>query len=185
PKSGHRRLVTEPKSGSAGATQGHVIPGKATSEWLKDPNVEEIAFEADISSTAVLTMRTRVKTRVAAEVMADNLRGYLIGFRTNDTAPAAVLESVRAARVTTAGNTIQLSMTFTPEAMQRLRHNEASSAILTWHLGTEDRDRWQRVADITKQLSIKPGSQVADVGSGDGYLSVRLARIVGSGGKVF
>ena len=69
--------------------------------------------------------------------------------------------------------------------MQRLRHNEASLAILTWRLGTEDRDRWQRVADIANQLSIKPGSRVADIGSGDGYLSVRLARIVGSGGKVF
>src|SRR5687767_1394962 len=49
----------------------------------------------------------------------------------------------------------------------------------------ETREQWQRVPDIFTALRVAPGSRVADVGAGDGYLTERLARHVGPGGRVF
>src|SRR5262245_42966199 len=47
------------------------------------------------------------------------------------------------------------------------------------------RDGWQRVADLFTAAGVKPGAHVADVGAGDGFLTVRLASAVGPGGRVY
>lgn len=46
------------------------------------------------------------------------------------------------------------------------------------------RDAWQKPADLVAALAIVPGSTVADVGAGTGYLAPHLARAVGPEGKV-
>ncbi|HEY3429891.1 MAG TPA: methyltransferase domain-containing protein [Cyclobacteriaceae bacterium] len=48
-----------------------------------------------------------------------------------------------------------------------------------------ERDTWQRPQEIIKQLNIKEGSQVADVGCHEGYMTVKLAKTVGLKGRVF
>jgi len=48
-----------------------------------------------------------------------------------------------------------------------------------------DRDSWQYPARVIKSLNIRPGSRVADLGSGDGYFTFRLARAVGPEGGVY
>ena len=47
------------------------------------------------------------------------------------------------------------------------------------------REDWQRVADIFTALGAREGSRIADVGAGDGWLTTRLAKHVGSSGRVF
>lgn len=47
------------------------------------------------------------------------------------------------------------------------------------------REDWQRVPDIFAALGVKPGGRFADLGSGDGWLTVQLARELGPGGRVF
>lgn len=47
------------------------------------------------------------------------------------------------------------------------------------------RERWQRVPEVFAALGIAPGAHVADVGAGGGFFTVRLARAVGSEGRVF
>ena len=48
-----------------------------------------------------------------------------------------------------------------------------------------DRDRWQQPAEIIAPLDLKKGSIVADIGSGAGYFTLKLAPIVGEHGGVF
>ena len=48
-----------------------------------------------------------------------------------------------------------------------------------------ERDQWQRATEIIRELAIKSGSKVADVGCHEGYMSVKLAAIVGTSGKVY
>ena len=48
-----------------------------------------------------------------------------------------------------------------------------------------ERDVWQHPQEIIKQLNIKDGSQVADIGSHEGYMTVKLAKTVGTKGRVF
>lgn len=161
------------------------LSGAATAAWLHNADIEEITFHAGVGTVASFVMHTRARNAEVAEVLADHLRAYLIPFRSNPDAPAAVLETLRQARVTTSGNSVELAMTFSPEAMQRIRNNEASAGIVKWKFVPDDRQRWQRTSEIFDALGVKQGSRVADVGAGDGYMSVRLARLVGPGGKVY
>jgi ubiquinone/menaquinone biosynthesis C-methylase UbiE len=48
-----------------------------------------------------------------------------------------------------------------------------------------ERERWQRVTEIFKAMQIHAGSVVADVGAGDGFLTVRLSPAVGDAGRVY
>jgi ubiquinone/menaquinone biosynthesis C-methylase UbiE len=47
------------------------------------------------------------------------------------------------------------------------------------------RDAWQQPERVVAALGIEAGDRVADLGSGSGYLTLRLARAVGPDGKVF
>lgn len=50
---------------------------------------------------------------------------------------------------------------------------------------TEDaRDRLGEAEDVMELAGVKPGMSVADVGAGEGYYTVRLARVVGPKGRV-
>ncbi len=47
------------------------------------------------------------------------------------------------------------------------------------------RDEWMDVERIFKLAGVTPGDSVADIGCHEGYLSIRLARAVGTSGKVY
>ena len=46
------------------------------------------------------------------------------------------------------------------------------------------RDAWQKPDSVLRKLGVAPGMIVADLGAGTGYFSVRIARAVGSNGRV-
>lgn len=48
-----------------------------------------------------------------------------------------------------------------------------------------DRDRWQKPTELIKQLNLSAGSQVADVGCHEGYMTMKLATVVGPAGRVY
>ena len=48
-----------------------------------------------------------------------------------------------------------------------------------------NRDKWQKPEEVIRALRIQPGQVVADLGSGSGYFTFRLARAVDPGGKVY
>jgi cyclopropane fatty-acyl-phospholipid synthase-like methyltransferase len=48
-----------------------------------------------------------------------------------------------------------------------------------------DREQWQKVPEIFAAMRLSAGSRVADLGAGSGFFTVRLARAVGTGGRVF
>lgn len=47
------------------------------------------------------------------------------------------------------------------------------------------RDAWQEPERVVQALGLGPGNQVADLGSGGGYFTFRLAKAVGPTGKVY
>ena len=48
-----------------------------------------------------------------------------------------------------------------------------------------ERDRWQKPAELVRKLKIRPGSTVADIGAGTGYLLPYLSPAVRPHGKVY
>lgn len=49
----------------------------------------------------------------------------------------------------------------------------------------KDRDNWMDVNKIFELANVRDGYKVADVGCHEGYLSVRLSKRVGEGGKIY
>ena len=47
------------------------------------------------------------------------------------------------------------------------------------------RDEWQKPDEVVDSLGLKLGDEVADLGAGSGYFTIRLAREVGATGKVY
>lgn len=47
------------------------------------------------------------------------------------------------------------------------------------------REEWQRAADVMAAVGALPGARIADVGCGDGFYTVRLARAVGPEGRIY
>jgi ubiquinone/menaquinone biosynthesis C-methylase UbiE len=47
------------------------------------------------------------------------------------------------------------------------------------------RDSWQQPERVIEALGLEPGNRVADLGSGSGYFTLRLARAVGPAGRVY
>ena len=66
-------------------------------------------------------------------------------------------------------------------------HHHGSRSVEEWLRILEDpsRDEWQKPAQVVEALGLRPGQDVADIGAGTGYFSVRFAKAVGPGGKVF
>jgi len=48
-----------------------------------------------------------------------------------------------------------------------------------------NRDQWQQPQKVIEALALRPGERVADLGSGSGYFTYRLAEAVGPQGKVY
>lgn len=60
----------------------------------------------------------------------------------------------------------------------------AATCMLSAQSPPQPREVWQRPDDIVAALTLAAGSRVADVGAGDGFFTVRLARAVGPSGRV-
>jgi ubiquinone/menaquinone biosynthesis C-methylase UbiE len=49
----------------------------------------------------------------------------------------------------------------------------------------KDRDKWQKAGELIKLLNLSYGSQVADVGCHEGYMTIKLSKVVSTAGKVY
>lgn len=54
-----------------------------------------------------------------------------------------------------------------------------------WAYEGLNRDAWQQPQKVIQSLQIRAGDHVADLGSGSGYFTFRLAEAAGAGGKVY
>jgi cyclopropane fatty-acyl-phospholipid synthase-like methyltransferase len=68
------------------------------------------------------------------------------------------------------------------EEMHRL-HQDAKAYIAM--LEDPARDAYQKPHEVITALDLKPGEVIADIGSGSGYFTLRLAAHVGDGGSVY
>jgi arsenite methyltransferase len=73
------------------------------------------------------------------------------------------------------------------QAVQRLgaRAGSAFAALKGALYSGFGRDRWQKPEQVITALGLEPGDRVADLGSGGGYFTFRLARAVGSSGLAY
>ena len=65
-----------------------------------------------------------------------------------------------------------------------LQFYQLSQTLYQLNLAEQERDHWQRPDDVIESLNLKDGNVVADVGSGVGYFSLKLAPKVAGHGSV-
>ncbi len=70
----------------------------------------------------------------------------------------------------------------TPHEMHR-RHQDPSAYRAA--LDDPARDEYSKPGEVVRALAFREGEVVADIGSGTGYFTVRFARAVGEGGRVY
>ncbi len=68
------------------------------------------------------------------------------------------------------------------EEMHRLHHDSKAYIAM---LEDPARDAYQKPREVMAALDVKPGEVIADVGSGSGYFTLRLAAQVGGSGRVY
>jgi predicted methyltransferase len=61
----------------------------------------------------------------------------------------------------------------------------AGAAVWAQELSDEQREKAAKLPEILGELGIAAGSQVADVGAGTGFYTARLAKAVGTTGRVY
>ena len=64
-------------------------------------------------------------------------------------------------------------------------HPPESTAAYVQALEDPGRAEWQQPDDVINRLNLKAGDEVADLGAGSGYFTLRLAREVGQTGRVY
>lgn len=64
------------------------------------------------------------------------------------------------------------------------KHAFADPAEMSKRWDDPGRDKWQRPEEIVAALDLKPGTTVADIGAGTGYMVAPLSKAVGQGGTV-
>jgi cyclopropane fatty-acyl-phospholipid synthase-like methyltransferase len=69
-----------------------------------------------------------------------------------------------------------------PEEMHRV-HRDSKAYIAM--LDDPARDAYQKPHEVITALDLKPGEVIADIGSGSGYFTLRLAAPVGDRGRVY
>ena len=74
---------------------------------------------------------------------------------------------------------------WTPAQVAHQHHPPESTSAYIKVLEDPGRDEWQKPEAVLAHLDLKPGETVADIGAGSGYFTLRLARAVGPGGKVY
>jgi ubiquinone/menaquinone biosynthesis C-methylase UbiE len=89
---------------------------------------------------------------------------------------------VRAAEPAGADSTAKL-----PRPLKRYKER-VIAPTMTYHgapwLTRDERDREENTALLLEKLNLKPGMTVCDLGCGNGYYTLELARMVGAAGKV-
>ncbi|MCE7991952.1 MAG: methyltransferase domain-containing protein [Roseivirga sp.] len=64
-----------------------------------------------------------------------------------------------------------------------------SFSSLAQNIYTKDtwaaRDKWQKVPEILEAIGLKTGQTIADIGSHQGYMTLKFSKQVGSNGKVY
>ena len=64
-------------------------------------------------------------------------------------------------------------------------HPPESTSSYIKMLEDPERAAWQQPEEVISRLDLKQGDEVADLGAGSGYFTLRLAREVGQGGRVY
>ena len=154
---------------------GQVLPG-----WQVDllsPNYLADSIAARIRSSTLTMLESKMNSRYSQQ--AAWVRMFtccLIGMF----AQVAFIDSVFAQRVDAVEEKIPPART---KYMGRRIAQTMSFHGAPWLIRTE-RESEERASDAIAQLNLKPGMVVCDLGCGNGFYSLEMAKLVSPGGKV-
>jgi arsenite methyltransferase len=70
-------------------------------------------------------------------------------------------------------------------SQQHAQHPPQDTGEYIQALEDPKREEWQQPDEIVQTLDLKPDDEVAEIGAGSGYFTLRLAKAIGASGKVY
>ncbi len=136
-----------------------------------------------------LRMHTRVRSVEDAAILADEQRAVLAGLRQEAHAePDGIPLLLQQVSVRCTGSVIDLEFPESTPLLRWMCRNGGCSVplqhLMKWSVWAAEREATERPAEVLRRLQVAPGERVADVGAGLGFFSTRLARAVGTTGRV-
>lgn len=147
--------------------------------------IRSLTATVDFVNEIELTLRVVAADAHDAVVLADGLEQFLASRRANRDASEAVRSAVERGTVERHLEFVTLRLPLSRAALERVKRHADSRTLLRLRLEDGERERWQRVAEVLRALDVHEGDNVADVGAGDGFFTLRLARVVGGNGRAF
>ncbi len=83
------------------------------------------------------------------------------------------------------GDRVSLELVLDAEVLGQVARSQNAQQIFRWELSSVLRERRERIPELARLLEVSEGSRVADIGTGRGFLALRLARSVGEQGRVW
>ena len=83
-----------------------------------------------------------------------------------------------------AGILLSLASSCVP-VMREYEGHHVFNPVYLFYLESRQRDAWQKPEEVIHALALPAGASVADIGAGGGYFTEKLARAVGSTGRVY
>ncbi len=150
--------------------------------WARD-QISEQSFTASLGSSLQFHLTVSTSHPTASRVLRDELQDSFFSLTQREEEDLkAALGSVSISR---ADSQLNLDLELTDPVLRFLGKKNGFNGALNWEIQSGGREGWQKVGDILAAAGIKGGDKVADVGAGGGFLSARLARVVGNQGRVW
>ncbi|HEV8131327.1 MAG TPA: class I SAM-dependent methyltransferase [Acidobacteriota bacterium] len=145
--------------------------------------VRLIQFSAKPGRDSSFSMVTETGSESDTEILADELRELFRQFGSDGVAELRPVASK--AEVKTEGTSVRLDLALPAPAAKRLKGSRTAQSILMWELPALTRENSKRVSDVFRHLGLMEKGRIADVGAGEGFFTVRLARAVGPDGRIW
>jgi SAM-dependent methyltransferase len=133
----------------------------------------------------VFTLQATFDRPDDALVLSDVLGVFVADRRNNPGAPEAVRQALARTTIERRDGVVSLGLPLSEAALERFRHTPDTRRLLEFRIDDAEREASQRVGEVMGALGLREGSAVADVGAGDGFFTIRLARRVGPSGRVY
>ncbi len=155
--------------------------------WTLQGSLDDLRSSTLEASAANGQIRVRILANISdaasARFLAAELKEHLEVVGPGDESPMQAF--LNQSLVGWEGPRVSLNLELSGEVLQALAASQNARRLFRWELSGALREQREQVSELAELLQIGEGSRVADIGSGRGFLTVRLARLVGESGRAF
>lgn len=140
------------------------------------------AFVVQGGAFPAFRLQLALEGEPAASLVAEEIE---LALKSMNAPSPQVERMLSAGRVRRFGADVEWSMPIDTGLLKALEETRAAADFLRLGFLPRDREARERIPELFQAMGAQEGARVADIGAGQGFLTRRLARAVGSAGEVW